>query len=174
MLILGTAGAAPAPVAAYTYGPWSAYSYRTVSSTECARMSATTNGRQNLWPGCRVATRFRKALTVNGDVWDQGVTQSQSTGPFSIYGVKAEARYRWNGKQVFTGGMVTCSAWGVGFVIKVDWCGTENDGGAGFGYLRYGATYNVSFVWSGSPVHATHWFRERVYVDGMVCCVTGA
>jgi hypothetical protein len=64
---------------------------------------------------------------------------------------------------------VTCTQWAFGFTVKINWCGSYHNG---LPDTNFGSNFDVSAVWEGSPITASHGVRASINgYSGAGCCV---
>ena len=66
---------------------------------------------------------------------------------------------------------VTCTQAAVGYTVTITWCGRYHNG---LPDTNFGANFDVSFVWEGSPVKVSHGHRASINGNtGNTCCLQG-
>ncbi|HEX5588998.1 MAG TPA: hypothetical protein VFX65_01750 [Candidatus Limnocylindrales bacterium] len=99
-----------------------------------------------------------------------GTTWVRSQSVLLVWSVTATATYYRNattGKVLWTS--VTCTQSAIGYTIKISWCGSWHNG---LPDTNYGANFDVSFVWEGSPITVSHGMRASINGrTGAGCCL---
>lgn len=66
---------------------------------------------------------------------------------------------------------VTCTQSAFGYTVRIGWCGSYH---SGLPDTNFGANFDVSFVWQGSPLTVSHGHRASVNGStGSPCCTQG-
>lgn len=99
-----------------------------------------------------------------------GSTWVKSQSILLLWSVTASASFYRNattGKVWWTS--VTCTQTAIGYTIKINWCGSWHNG---LPDTNYGANFDVSFVYEGSPITVSHGMRASINgKTGGSCCL---
>lgn len=64
---------------------------------------------------------------------------------------------------------VTCTKFAIGYTISIDWCSSYHNG---LPDTNYGANFDVSFIYQGSPITVSHGMRGSINgYTGAACCL---
>lgn len=120
-------------------------------------------------PGAAVATA---ACYVPSGYTHCGSTWVKSQSILLLWSVTATAGYARNastGKVIWQ--WVTCTQSAIGYTVKISWCGSYH---SGYPDTNFGANFDVSFVYEGSPITVSHGVRGSVNgYTGNLCCPQG-
>jgi hypothetical protein len=101
-----------------------------------------------------------------------GSTWVKSQSILLVWSVTASAGYARNastGKVAWQ--WVTCTQSAIGYTVKITWCGSYH---SGYPDTNFGANFDVSFVYEGSPITVSHGVRASINgYTGSLCCLQG-
>lgn len=101
-----------------------------------------------------------------------GSTWVKSQSILLLWSVTATAGYARNastGKVIWQ--WVTCTQSAIGYTVKISWCGSYH---SGYPDTNFGANFDVSFVYEGSPITVSHGVRGSINgYTGNPCCLQG-
>lgn len=141
-----------------------------VDPEECAQMLRLTPAIAGSDHGCWIEIRtgprsVARTVDSTAATYLYLNTSVTMTGPFDIWGVTANSKWRYNGLHIYPV-FVDCSnhwaAWP--YTIDVTWCGRGLS--QSYPYTDYGANADVE------SYHFTfgHGMRQQVWANGNVCC----
>ena len=101
-----------------------------------------------------------------------GSTWVKSQSILLLWSVTSTAGYARNastGKVAWQ--WVTCTQSAIGYTVKISWCGSYH---SGYPDTNFGANFDVSFVYEGSPITVSHGVRGSINgYTGSPCCLQG-
>jgi hypothetical protein len=101
-----------------------------------------------------------------------GSTWVKSQSILLLWSVTATAGYARNsstGKVAWQ--WVTCTQSAIGYTVTIRWCGSYH---SGYPDTNFGANFDVSFAYKGSPITVSHGVRGSINgYTGSPCCLQG-